>query len=154
MTSQSAAVKPYAGLEEVQRTGLPVATCVQRISRFGFVSQQLMYVQAGLMSSVANWEFKAGIGRQIYESALHWGTWHDRLVELRGHSHLIEQLADGKLGDVFGELLERAGDAELAIGLYGVILPAYRSALQRYLAETNPLADWASVRHARHVLMD
>ena len=71
-----------------------------------------------------------------------------------GHSHLIEQLADGKLGDVFGELLQSAGDAELAIGLYGVILPAYRSALQRYVAETNPLADWASVRQARHILVD
>ena len=154
MTSGAQRVRAYTGLEEVQRIGLPVATCAQRIGRFGFASQQLMFVQAGKMSSVANWEFKAGVARQLYESALHWGTWRDRLVELRGHGHLIEQQADDKLGDFFGELLASEGDAELAVGLYRVVLPAYRSALQRYAAESNALADWASVRALRHVLLD
>jgi hypothetical protein len=154
MASETPTVTPYAGLEDVQRTGLPVATCAQRVSRFAFASRQLMLVQAGKMSSVANWEFKAGTARQIYESALHWGAWRDRLVELRGHDHAIEEHEDSKLGDFFAELLQSQDDAEVAIALYRVVLPAYRNALQRYVKETNPLADWATVRLAHHVLVD
>lgn len=148
------AVKLYAGIEEVQRVGLSVKQCAERVGRFGYVSKQLMLVGAGKMSSIANWEFKAALGRQLWESALHWGSWRDRIVELRGHEHLIERHAEGPLHDLFQELLCSQNDAEFAQGLYGVIMPAYRVALQRYIDETNPLVDQPTVRAIRHVLLD
>lgn len=147
-------VQSYAGIADVQRTGLPVATCAARIARFAFLSHQLMLLQAGQMPGVADWDFKAGLGRQIWECAVHWGMWRDRLVELREHLQLIEKLNDSKLADFFAGLLHSRSDAELAAGLYRVALPAYRAALQRYVAETSPLADWPTVRLARHVLLD
>jgi hypothetical protein len=147
-------VKPYAGIEQAQRIGLSVEECAERVARFGFVAKQLMLVQAGKMSSVANWDFKAMLGRQLWECALHWGAWRQRIEELRGHEHLIDRHADGPLADLFQELLHSDGDAEFATGLYGVVLPAYRAALLRYLDETNPLVDQPTVRLIRHLLLD
>lgn len=148
------AVPCFAGIDDVQRLGLAVETCAERVGRFGYVAKQLMWAQAGKMSTVANWEFKAALGRQLWESALHWGIWRDRIGELRGHEHLIERHAEGPLYDLFQELLHARDDAELAVGLYGVVLPAYRTALARYQAETNPLVDQPTVRAVRHVLLD
>lgn len=147
-------VLPYTGIEQVQRVGLSVEQCAERVARFGFVAKQLMLAQAGKMSSIANWEFKAALGRQLWEWALHWGSWRDRIGELRGHEHLIEKQAEGLLADLFQELLHSTDDAEFATGLYGVILPAYRAALVRYQAETNPLVDQPTVRLIRHILLD
>jgi hypothetical protein len=146
--------QPYAGIRDVQRAGLSVAECARRAGRFGYFSQQLMRVQAGKMNGTANWDFKAMLGRQLWESAVHWGLWRVRIGELRGHQHLIEQHAEGKLADFFGELLESRDDDEFAAGLYGVALPAYRDALQRYLDDTNPLVDYPTVRLIRQVLVD
>lgn len=147
-------VKPYTGIEDAQRLGMAVTACAERVGRFGFVAKQLMLAQAGKMSSIANWEFKAALGRQLWECAVHWGNWRERIAELRGHEHLIERHAEGPLHDLFQELLSSANDAEFAEGLYGVILPAYRAALAHYLAETNPLVDQPTVRLIRHVLLD
>jgi hypothetical protein len=151
---QDRLVKPYAGVEAVQRTGISVEQCAERVGRFGFVAKQLMLVQAGKMSSIANWEFKAMLGRQIWESALHWGSWRARIGELRGHEHLLDRHADSPLADLFQELLHSQDDAEFAAGLYGVILPAYRAALARYQDATNPLVDQPTIRIIRHLLVD
>lgn len=147
-------VQPYAGIADVQRVGLAVEECADRVGRFGYVAKQLMWVQAGKMATVANWEFKAAAARQLWESALHWGIWRERIGELRGHEHLLERHAEGPLFDLFQELLHSRDDAEFAAGLYGVVLPAYRDALDRYLRETNPLVDHPTVRAIRHVLLD
>ncbi len=146
--------QPYTGIHDVQRVGMSVTECARRAGRFGYFSQQLVRVQAGKMTGTANWDVKAMLGRQLWESAVHWGHWRARIAELRGHEHFIEQHAESKLADFFAELLESRDDAEFVIGLYGVALPAYRDALQRYLAETNPLVDYPTVRLIRHVLLD
>lgn len=147
-------VQPYTGIADVERLGLSVEECAERVGRFGYVSKQLMLVQAGKMTAIANWEFKAAVGKQLWESALHWGIWRDRIGELRAHEHLIERHADGPLYDLFQELLHSHDDAEFAVGLYGVILPAYRDALYRYRTHTNPLVDQPTVRALGHVLLD
>ena len=144
----------YTGITNVNRVGLMVSECARRVGRFGFVSQQLMRLQAAKMSSVANWEFKAMLGRQLWECAQHWGEWFTRAKELRGHDHLIDGHAHGKLADVFEEALFSQTDAELAIALYHVILPAFKTALDHYLEQTNPLVDAPTVRLIRHVLLD
>ena len=147
-------VQPYTGINDVTRVGLSVDECARRVGRFGFFSWQLMWVQAGKLSSTANWDLKAMLGRQLWESAVHWGWWRDRVKEMRGHAHLIDGHHDGKLGDFFTELLWARDDAELAIALYEVALPAYQAALQRYLADTNPLVDYPTMRLVKHALLD
>lgn len=147
-------VTPYAGVAQPRRLGLPVAECATRAGRFGFFSHQLMRVQAAKMSSVENWELKAMLGRQLWECALHWGWWRERVRELRGHEHLIAGHADDKLGDFFNEILWSQGDAEFATALYVVALPAYQAALRRYSDETNPLVDYPTVRLIRHMSLD
>lgn len=147
-------VAPYTGILGVQRTGLSVAECARRAGRFGYFCQQLMRVYAGKMTAIANWDVKAMAGRQLWESAVHWGQWRTRIAELRGHEHLIEQHAESKLADFFAELIESRGDDEFAAGIYRVALPAYRAALQRYLDETNLLVDYPTARLIRQMLLD
>lgn len=144
----------YTGITQVDRVGLSVEACAQRVGRFGFVSQRLMRLQAAKMSSVANWELKATLGRQLWECAAHWGEWRNRIKEMRGHEHLIEGHANDKLADVFEEALYSQSDDELIVALYHVLLPAFKSALERYLEQTNPLVDAPTVRLIRHVLLD
>lgn len=153
MSTQSA-IPPYAGIDQYDRAGLSVGECARRLGRFGFFSQQLMRVQAAKMSSIANWDVKAMLGRQLWECALHWGWWRDRVREMRGHDHLINQHADDKLGDFFNEMLWSQGDAEFAVALYAVALPAYIAALRRYVDQTNPLVDQPTVRLIQHVQLD
>ncbi len=147
-------VPAYTGIADVTRVGLAVEECAARAARFGFVAKQLMRVQAAKMSTVANWEFKATLGRHLWEATLHWGLWRARIGELRGHEHLIDRQSEGPLDAFFSELLASEDDAELAVGLYGVLLPAYQRALLRYCAETNPLVDQPSIRTIRHILLD
>ena len=147
-------VLPYTGIAATTKAGLAVETCAARVARFGFVAKQLMRVQAGKMSTVANWEMKAALGRHLWESSLHWGLWRDRIEELRGHEHFIERQSEGPLSDLFLELLESRDDGELAVGLYAVVMPAYRAALLRYTEATNPLVDQPTVRLIRHILLD
>ncbi len=144
----------YAGIGDVARIGLSVDECARRIARFGFVSKALMRAQAARMPAIANWEFKAMLGRQIWECATHWGGWRARLGELRGHERDIELHAHHKLGDFFAELIFSNSDAELAIALYEIALPEYRAALLRYCAATNPLVDAPTVRLCKHTLLD
>jgi len=153
MTNQPV-IPPYTGIAEPERIGRAVEECANRIGRFGFFSQQLMRVQAAKMSSIENWEFKAMIGRQLWECAVHWGWWRERLRELRGHEHLINRHADDKLGDFFNEILWSRSDAEFAVALYSVALPAYHAALKRYIEQTNPLVDQPTVRLIQHTLLD
>ena len=84
-------VAPFAGIGDVGRAGLPVEVCASRVGRFGFVSKQLMRVQAARMPGTADWDFKAMIGRQLWECAVHWGQWRERVAELRGHDRLAHQ---------------------------------------------------------------
>ena len=144
----------FTGITETMRVGMSVDECARRIGRFGFFSRQLMYVQAGKMSSTASWNLKAMLGRQLWESAVHWGGWRERVMELRGHAHLIEGHGDGKLADFFAEMLWARDDTEMAVALYHVALPAYQAALQRYIADTNLLVDYPTVRLVKHVLLD
>ena len=108
----------YTGITNVNRVGLTVNECARRVGRFGFVSQQLMRLQAAKMSSVANWEFKAMLGRQLWECAQHWGEWFTRAKELRGHDHLIDGHAHGKLADVFEECSCRKSIWQLYLKVY------------------------------------
>ncbi len=147
-------VPSYTGITDVARVGLAVEECAARAARFGFVAKQLMRVQAAKMSTVANWEFKAALGRHLWEATLHWGLWRDRIGELRGHEHLIDRQSEGPLDAFFSELLASKDDAELAVGLYAVLLPAYQRALLRYQEETNHLVDQPSIRAIRHILLD
>src|SRR5688500_14836001 len=90
-------VQPYTGITDVKRVGLSVEECAERVGRFGYVAKQLMLVQAGKMSTIANWEFKAALGRQLWESSQHLGIWRNRIGELRAHEHLIERHNEGAL---------------------------------------------------------
>jgi hypothetical protein len=147
-------VQPYTGVRDVHRVGLDVAACAERVARFGYLAKQLMWVQAGKMSTIANWEFKAAVSRHLWEWALHWGIWRSRIGELRGHEHLIDRHNESPLFDFCQELLHSQDDAEFAVGLYRVILPAYHAALLRYNAQTNPLVDQPTMRAVRHLLLD
>jgi hypothetical protein len=146
--------RKYAGIREAERIGMSVTECARRIARFGAFAEMLMRVQAGRMNETADWDFKAMLGRQLWESAVQWGVWRERLLELRGHEVDIARAGEGKLGDFAAELLASRGDGEFAAGLYGVALPGYRAALLRYCDETNLLVDAPTVRAIRIALLD
>src|SRR5207247_2520830 len=54
----------------------------------------------------------------------------------------------------FDEILAAPTTEELVLGLYEKALPALRTALERHITDTNPLADQPSVRVCRFALLE
>jgi hypothetical protein len=66
----------------------------------------------------------------------------------------LETVPDEHLQILFDEILAAPTTAEVLLGIYETALPALRDALQRHLADTNPLADHPSVRVIRFALLE
>jgi hypothetical protein len=77
-----------------------------------------------------------------------------RVGEMREPPLGLEAVPDANLEIFFDEILAAPGTGELVLGLYGKAVPALQTALERHLAETNPLADHPSIRLCKFALME
>jgi hypothetical protein len=66
----------------------------------------------------------------------------------------LEEIPHPALEIFFDEILAAPGTEELTLGVYDKALPALRAALQKHLADTNPLADHPSLRLCRFALLE
>jgi len=145
---------PYAGLERVQAVGLSVAEAAQRLCRFAYVEQRLMRLFAARIVTVPERDVKVLMGRLQYEACLHASGLRARMVELRTSKGKLEQVPDRSLAALFDEAERLPGTYPFMAAALGVLKPALREAYQRYLQETNGLADYGSVRLIQQHLQD
>ena len=150
-------MKPYqyAGLKNLKQPGLGVAACVARLHSLAYAEERLMRLQASHIITRPEWDLKVLLGRLQYEDASHADQLKARLPELRvSKKKAFEPLDETPLKLVFDEALTAASTVELLAGLSLVLKPALLAAYKNYLAETNGLADYPTVRLLKQLVAE
>jgi hypothetical protein len=144
----------YAGLEQVYTSGFSVAEAVERLSRFAYVEERLMRLFASRIVRIPERDIKVLMGRLQYEASVHVSNLRSRVLELRTAKGKLERVPDAFLERFFDEADELPDTVPFLTVVQKIIIPALRDAYQRYLGETNGVADYGSVRLMRQQLMD
>jgi hypothetical protein len=118
----------------------------RRLLRFHWVEMEVMEILASWSETMVYLPVRAGVGRHIWEQALH----ADRLGwALRNLRQLGRVVAARAPSDEFVRYCEQLHATEQPahrlVGLYRVLLPALAAAERAYLEATDPLADGNAV---------
>ena len=144
----------YAGLQNTTQQGFSVDQCAARLHRFAYAAERLMFLQAAHIISTPERDVKVLLARLQYEDSQHASQFKARLPELRVSRKKAYQVPDASLQMVFDEAMYAANTVELLAGLTKVFKPALLEAYQRYVNETNGLADYPTVRILKTVIAE
>jgi len=148
---------PLAGLctmEEAARPGLSVEECVRRLKRYHYVFKRLHQILTARITAEPIYELKMTFSLHAHYCAEHATALRQRVGEMREPPLGLEQVPHEALEICFDEILAASKTEELLMGLYEKALPALQAALQRHVADTNPLADAPSIRLCRFALLE
>jgi hypothetical protein len=148
------ALAGIASIEQAGRAGLSVEQCVARLKRFHYALKRLHQVFNNRLTAEPIYELKMGFSLHAHYCAEHVAALRKRVGEMREPPLGLEAIPDPALEIFFDEILAAPTTEELILGVYEKALPALQAALQRHLAETNPLADHPSVRVCRFALLE
>jgi hypothetical protein len=144
----------YAGLQRVFAPGLSVAEVRERLCRFAYVEQRFMRLLSSRIVSTPHFAVKALLARVQYEDALHAESWRNRILELRTNKSRLEKVPDVALEILFDEAEHLPDGYPFLYTVMHVLKPALYDAYRSYLAATNDLADYPSVRLLRQILVE
>ena len=148
---------PLAGLctmEEAARPGLSVEECVRRLKRYHYAFKRLHEIFTCRITAEPIYELKMTFSLHAHYCAEHVTALRQRVGEMREPPLGLEQIPHEALEICFDEILAAPKTEELLMGLYESALPALEAALQRHVADTNPLADAPSIRLCRFALLE
>jgi hypothetical protein len=139
-------MRSLAGIEDAARRGYSVKDNVERLRRYAYLEQRLMFLGARHLPGVPEWELKQALGRHLWEDAEHATALRRRVTELRTSASVLDRVPDEHLALLMDEA-DRAEDSlEVVVALYGVIKPALLAAYEEHRATTNPLVDFPTCR--------
>ena len=144
----------YAGLQNTKQPGLGVDECAARLHRLAYAEEQLMFLQAAHIISTPERDVKVLLARLQYEDSRHASQLKTRLTELRVARKKAHEVPDPQLKIVCDEAMYSANTVELLAALAKVIKPALLETYQKYLTETNGLADYATVRILKTIIAE
>ncbi|MCB0253927.1 MAG: hypothetical protein KDI55_09370 [Anaerolineae bacterium] len=136
----------YAGLDNTRTPGFGVEECAARIHHLAYVEERLMFLQAAHIISVPERDVKVLLARLQYEDSQHSDMLRSRLPEMRVSKKKAASVPSSPLAVLFDEAMHAANTAELLASLVLVFKPALLAAYEEYLATTNDLADYPTVR--------
>jgi hypothetical protein len=144
----------YAGLEQVQQTGLSVSQAVERIRRFAYVERRLMSLLASRIVTIPERDIKVLLARLQFEDATHVEDWRERVREMRTNKSKLEGAPDSALEVLFDEAEYLPGTCPFLAVIVRLLKPALCDGYRAYARETNGLADYPSLRLLRRILAD
>lgn len=144
----------YAGLANTRTPGYGVEECAARIHHLAYAEERLMFLQAAHIISVPERDVKVLLARLQYEDAQHTDMLRSRLSELRVSKKRAASAPDTSLAVLFDEAIHAANTTELLASLVRVIKPALLAAYHDYLATTNDLADYPTVRLLKTIIAE
>ena len=143
-----------AGSQDAKRMGYSVEQNTQLLLRYVYLHTQLNRVMVAHIAAAGEWEMKQALSLHQWQDAEH-GLWlRERIRNMRNPAPDLNKAPDPQIEAFAQELLRASDSLELAVGLYQVIKPALLAAYQRHLDETNPVADYPSVRTLRFIMME
>ena len=136
------------------RPGLSVDECVRRLKRLHYSLRRLHGIFNARITAEPLHELKAAFSCHAYLCAEHVSALRARVGEMREPPLGLEEVPHPALEQLFDEVLAAPSTAALVAGLYGCALPAIAAALDRYDADTHPLADAPSRRVCRFARLE
>jgi hypothetical protein len=155
--SRITGIPPYAGVcsrEQAQRVGFGVDEAAKRLRRFGYVKQRLAFMATAHLSATPEWEVKSALALHAWLDAEHATALRRRVPELRRSEASLTHPPDEFLTRAMEEALRSRGTVELLTAIYHVIRPALLDAMERYVRETNPVADHPSYRALKLIIAE
>ena len=147
---------PFAGVDETAavRVGASVEQSSEWLARMAVVLRELSRIANARLSAEPVLEIKVMYSRIAHEAILNYAALERRLDELRSQAHRIAHASDYHLGDALRESMFSPGTVGLATAFFRVWVPALLQAIEDYLAQINPLADYESARILKHARLD
>ncbi len=148
---------PLAGLctvEEAARPGPGIEECVLQLKRIHYAFKRLHHIFTARLTAEPIYELKTGFAHHAYLCAEHVAALRARIGEMREPPLGLEDVPHPALAIYFDEILNAPTTPELLAGVYGHATGALHLAIERYMAETNPLTDAPSRRVLRFALLE
>jgi hypothetical protein len=148
---------PLAGIAtfaQAARPGLGIEACVTRLKRYHYAFRRLHEILTARITAEPIYELKTGFSLHAYLCAEHVAALRTRVGEMREPPLGLETVPDPALEIFFDEILASPTTTALLLGIYEHAIPALDAALERHLADTNPLADAPSVRVCRFARLE
>src|SRR3989454_11278316 len=143
-----------ATIEDAAKSGLSVEACVSRLKRYHYAFRRLHQIFTARITAEPIYELKSAFSFHSHLCGEHVTALRRRVGEMREPPLGLEAVPDLNLEIFFDEILGAPTTEELVLGLYEKALPAIKAALEKHLADTNPLADQPSVRVCRFALLE
>ncbi len=143
-----------ATIAEAARPGLSVEACVTRLKRYHYAFVRLHEILTARITAEPIYELKTGFSHHSYLCAEHVQALQMRVSEMREPPLGLEEVPHPALAVFFDEILAAPTTEELLVGVYEKALPALDAALQRHIADTNPLTDAPTVRLCRFARLE
>ncbi len=134
--------------------GLSVEECVARLKRFHYAFKRLHDIFLSRLTSEPIYELKSAFSLHAYLCSEHTMALRQRIGEMREPPLGLDQIPDPHLQIFFDEIRSAPTTEELVLGIYEKAAPALKMALERHLADTNPLADHPSARLCKFALIE
>lgn len=159
-------MKPYASyrglptlaglctMEEAMKRGLSIEDCVARLKRYHWTFKRLHQIFLSRLTAEPIYELKMAFSLHGHYCAEHVAALAKRVGEMREPPLGLEVVPDQNFDVLFDEVLAAPTTQELILGVYAKILPTLKTALERHVHETNPLADAPSIRICRFALVE
>lgn len=161
--SQSSGYHPYKGLpavagladaEQAKQPGLPVEECVKRLKRFHYALWRIHQICIAHIPSEPIYELKMAYSLHSHLAAENDTNFRNRIGEMREPPLGLEKIPHAALAVLFDEILTTPSTEERVAALYEIVFPELKKGLERYIAETQVLADAPSRRLCRIALID
>ena len=141
-------------MADAGRAGLSVEACVQRLKRYHYALRRLHQIFTARITAEPIYELKTAFSLHAHVCAQHVAALRERVGEMREPPLGLEAVPDPNLEMFFDEILGAPTTEELVTGLYAKAVPALVAALERHRVDTNPLADYPTVRLCRFALLE
>lgn len=148
------ALAGLCSMEEAMKPGLSVEQCVARLKRYHYAFKRLHHIFTARLTAEPIYELKTAFSLHAHLCAEHATALRKRVGEMREPPLGLEEVPHPALEMFFDEILGAPTTEELILGLYEKAVPALKLALERHVADTNPLADQPSVRLGRFALLE
>src|SRR6185295_4605650 len=123
--------------------------CVARLKRYHYAFKRLHEIFIARLTAEPIYELKMGFSLHAHLCAEHVAAFRKRVGEMREPPLGLDLVPDKNLEIFFDEILGSPNTEDLLLGIYEAAVPVIKAALERHIADTNPLADHPSIRLCR-----
>ena len=148
------ALAGVASFADAMRSGLSVEACVGRLKRYHYTLKRLHEIFIARLTAEPIYDLKMGFSLHAHYCAEHTTALRNRVGEMREPPLGLEATPHAALEILFDEILAAPTTEGLLVGIYEQALPALKAAMDRHLADTNPLVDHPSVRVLRFARLE